>query len=97
MSTVSVKVPFDELMEVIERYLLAKHLVKSTEFLLYADLGISVDIDGMVNLDLEVEEDDTPDLLEEQLGNNVQEVDFSRKVSVNHDNDNREEDVLDEL
>lgn len=62
MITVSVRVPFEELMGVIEDFLLEKGLVKQSEYLMYADLGLPVHDDGTVELDLELDNDPEPPL-----------------------------------
>ena len=56
MSTKSVSVPFDDLMEHIERYLVDAHYIEPTDFLIYADLGIDVTDDGTVNIDIETQD-----------------------------------------
>ena len=59
MSTRTVEVPFDKFMSVIEDYLFSIHMVKDTEFLVYADLGLTVNDNGMIAIEIK-----TQDLLE---------------------------------
>lgn len=55
MKSVTLLVPFEELMEAIELHLVDKGFIKDDEFLMYADLGLEVDDKGFVSLDLEIE------------------------------------------
>lgn len=104
MITVTVRVPFEELMGVIEDYLYHKGLVKYTEYLMYADLGLPVNEDGTVELDLELDNDPEPPL---QLAREhpVEEVEKDMKVVNLNDYRNRkqlalpfkeDEDLIDE-
>lgn len=59
MTSITLLVPFEELMEAIELHLVEKGFIKDDEFLMYADLGLEVDDKGFVELDLDIEKLDT--------------------------------------
>lgn len=75
-----IKVPFDELMDVIEEYIEDLGYVKENEFLLYADLGFPVDSEGNTEINLEIQ-----DLLEYQP-NEIVEANTNNIVQLNKGN-----------
>ncbi len=48
-----IKVPYDDLMEAIENYLIYSGKMEDNQALLFVDLGVEVDDDGMASLDVE--------------------------------------------
>lgn len=55
----TIKVPFHDLMETIENFLSDEHYIKEDEFMMYADLGLPVDENGNIELDIELEDMET--------------------------------------
>ena len=53
MST-KVLVPFEGLMEAVEIYLEDNGYIKEDEFLVFADLGLEVDANGFVEIEVEL-------------------------------------------
>lgn len=46
-------------MEAIENFLSDEHYIKEDEFMMYADLGLPVDENGNIELDIELEDMET--------------------------------------
>lgn len=56
MKTVELAIPYDEFMDVIEDYLVYSGKLKSNEELMWADLGLPIDGDNNIMMNVEVEE-----------------------------------------
>lgn len=50
----TLQVPYDDLMEAVETFLINKNYLNEDEALLYVDMGIEVNDEGMASLDVEV-------------------------------------------